>query len=255
MSTSLDLIPKGPFQNASSLLLTVVTVHRLLRPLCGSKWQFDEDKNTFKWRGAANLFNACAAPWLLSFIGAASLWKHVFAASASFGAFQRKICHVFFVWLFFFSYKKTKKKNTHFGEIVTLKDRQPNEPTSSVIEWAFSVSSAKCEEAMINACIFFFFETALKQARDGGEKIVNGFTWLKLYTISSLKRSWLEVFPCSGVLIAQLSSFNSLSVACMGDEWSRSVEQWAKSHCVFLSLATCDMIAVQHFLLRGSASC
>lgn len=155
----------GPFQNASSLLLTVVTVHRLLRPLCGSKWQFDEDKNTFKWRGAANLFNACAAPWLLSFIGAASLWKHVFAASASFGAFQRKICHVFFVWLFFFPLKKTP---TNFGEIVTLKDRQPNEPTSSVIEWAFSVSSAKCEEAMINAFFFFSFETALKQAWDGG---------------------------------------------------------------------------------------
>lgn len=93
---------------------------------------------------------------------------------------------------------------------------------------------------------FFFFQNGFKTGMRRGEQ-VNGFTWLKLYTISLLKRLWLEVFACSGVLIAQLSSSNSTSTACMGDELSRR----AKNHSVFLYLATCDMTAIQRFIFAA----
>lgn len=144
--------PYGSFQNASSLPLTLVKVHRLLRPLCGSKLQFDEDKNASKWRRAANLFNACAALWWHSFTPSLSLLFHVSAPCGSFAAFHQKICHLLFTSLFFLSCF-VKKQQHSFRKIVTFIDWQPNEPASSVIEWAFSVLSVKCEEVVINACI------------------------------------------------------------------------------------------------------
>lgn len=161
---------------------------------------------------------------VIAFIGAASLWKHVFAASASFGVFQRKICHVFFVWLFFFfPLTKKTKKNTNFGEIVTLKDRQPNEPTSSVIEWAFSVSSAKCEEAMINACFFCFFRNGFKTGarRGGGSKWVHMIEIAYYFLTETLVVRSVRMFrgiDCSTLTACQWHAWVMNEVAALNSE-------------------------------------
>lgn len=119
VSTSLDLIPMSLF---TECLITSIDgrVHRRRRPLCGDKLQFDKDKNTFKWRRAANLFNACGA--LIAFFHSFTLF------TLSCLRFLGLICcfslkdlsFVIYLVVFFVFFKETlTRENCHIQGLTT----------------------------------------------------------------------------------------------------------------------------------------